>query len=95
MKASKVQYYYERYIHAIRNYGYRTVNLCYKKPSARKINAERVIAGEYYRKRGYGYTVISYNAHMFTCGYLYQRKGETYFVIHTPTGSGIMKVKEG
>lgn len=95
MKLSKVQSYYVRYVYAIRNYGPRAINLCYKKPSSRKINAEARIATELYTRGGYRYTVISYNTHMFTCGYLYQRNGETYFVIHTPTDYGEMRIKEG
>jgi hypothetical protein len=93
MKLSKAHSYYERYLYVVRNYGYRTVNLCYKAPSPRKINAEAIIATELYRKGGYGYTVISYNAQMFTCGYLYQHNGATYFVIHTPTDREVMLVK--
>lgn len=93
MKTSKVQSYYERYLYAVRNYGYRAINLCYKTPSSRKINAEARIATEFYTRGGYGYTVISYNSQMFTCGYLYQRNGETYFVIHTPTDYGEMIIK--
>lgn len=65
-----------------------------KKPSACKINAESEIALEVYARGGYGYTVISYNTHMFTCGYLYQHGGATYFVIHTPTDRDVMLVKE-
>lgn len=94
MKLSKARYYYERYLDAVRKYGYRTVSLCYKSPSVSKINAEALIATEFYRNGGYSYTVISYNIQMFTCGYLYQRNGATYFVIHTPTYRGVMLVKE-
>lgn len=94
MKLSKAHFYYGRYLDAVRRYGYRTVSLCYKTPSTSKINAEVRIATEVYRKGGYGYTVISYNAQMFTCGYLYQHNGATYFVIHTPTDRGVMLVKE-
>lgn len=93
MKLSKARSYYARYLDVVRNYGYRTVSLCYQRPSDSKINAEARIATEVYRNGGYGYTVISYNVQMFTCGYLYEHNGATYFVIHTPTERGVLLVK--
>lgn len=78
MKSSKAHSYYERYFDAVHKYGYRTVSLCDKTPSARSINAEGRIATEFYRKGGY----------------LFQHNGDTYFVIHTPTGRDMMLVKE-
>lgn len=94
MNELKARAYYARYQDVIMRHGNRCVKDCYKNPSQRKKYAENRIAMEVYENGGYGYTVISYNTHMFTCGYLYQHDGATYFVIHTPTGRGVMLVKE-
>lgn len=94
MKTSRVKEYYQYYMHAVNYYGHRKVSNCYKNPSQRKKYAEERIAMEAYENRGYGYTVISYNTSIFTCGYLYQRNGNTYFVIHTPTDRGVMLIEE-
>lgn len=95
MKTSQVKAYYERYLYAVRQYGCRSLNNCYKNPSWAKVKAEREIIKECYNdKGGYGYSVISYNINMFTCGYLFNRDGELWFAVHTPTNYGEMKVEE-
>ena len=94
MKTSRVKAYYQDYMYAVRNYGYRRVNDCYKNPSCAKMRAERVIADEIYSKDGYGYSVISYNTSIFTCGYLFNRDDKLWFAVHTPSYYGEMKVEE-
>lgn len=94
MKTSQVKSYYERYKYAVNKYGYRYLYDCYKNPSCAKMRAERAIANEIYSKDGYGYSVISYNTNMFTCGYLFNRDGELWFAVHTPSYYGEMKVEE-
>lgn len=94
MKLSMVQGYYQRYLSAVSRYGYRTVNQCYKTPSVYKISAESDIVTEVFARGGYGYTVISYNTTMFTCGYLFTLHGEMYFAVHTPSDYGVLKVSE-
>lgn len=93
MKASQVKPYYERYRYEVNYYGYRSIFDCYKNPSWRKISAERAIINEMCSKAGYGYSVISYNTNMFTCGYLFNKDGELWFAIHTPSYYGEMKVE--
>lgn len=58
------------------------------------MRAEKAIINEIYSKGGYGYSVISYNTNMFTCGYLFNRDGELWFAVHTPSYYGEMKVQE-
>lgn len=94
MKTSQVKAYYERYMYAVRKYGYRGLNDCYKKPSCAKMRAERAIADEMYSRDGYGYSVITYSINMFTCGYLFNRDGKQWFAVHTPKYYGEMKVEE-
>ena len=94
MKTSQVKYYYERYKYAVNKYGYRHLSDCYKNPSWAKVSAERVIAGEMCSKDGYGYSIISYNAQMFTCGYIFRKDGELWFAVETPMYYGEMKVGE-
>lgn len=94
MKTSQIKSYYERYKYAVNQYGYRHLCDCYKNPSCAKMGAERAIAGEIYSRDGYGYSVISYNTNMFTCGYLFNRDGELWFAVHTPRHYGEMKVEE-
>ena len=94
MKTSQAKSFYERYMWAVNAYGYRYVCDCYKNPSGAKMRAERAIENEIYSKDGYGYSVISYNTTMFTCGYLFNRDGELWFAVHTPSHYGEMKVEE-
>lgn len=70
MKTSQVKAYYESYMRAVSKHGYRGIFDCYKNPSCAKMRAERDIVKECYSKDGYGYSVISYNTNIFTCGYL-------------------------
>lgn len=93
MKTSQVKSYYESYRYSVNYYGHRKVNDCYNNPSWRKISVERAIIGEMYSKAGYDYSVISYNTNMFTCGYLFNRDGELWFAVHTPSYYGEMKVE--
>ena len=94
MKTSQVKSYYESYRYAVNKYGYRSIYDCYKNPSCAKMRAERAIANEIYSKDGYGYSVISYNTSIFTCGYLFNRDDELWFAVHTPSYYGEMKVEE-
>lgn len=93
MKTSRVKTYYQDYMRAVNKYGYRYLFDCYKNPSGAKESAERAIIYECCNKGGYGYSVISYNTNMFTCGYLFKRNGELWFTVHTPTNYGEMKVE--
>lgn len=94
MKTSRVKAYYQDYMRAVEKYGCRTLNDCYKNPSCAKESAERAIIKECCDKDGYGYSVISYNTSIFTCGYLFNRDGEVWFAVHTPSYYGEMKVEE-
>ena len=94
MKTSQVKSYYERYMRAVSKYGYRRICDCYKNPSWAKVSAEREIAKEIYNRDGHGYSVISYNTTMFTCGYLFNRDGKLWFAVHTPSYYGEMKAEE-
>ena len=94
MKTSGVKAYYQDYMHAVSNHGYRYLFDCYQNPSWAKIKAEIDIVKECYSKDGYGYSVISYNTSIFTCGYLFNRDGELWFAVHTPNYYGEMKVEE-
>lgn len=93
MKTSRAKAYYQDYMYAVNKYGYRHLSDCYKKPSYAKVNAERAIAYRMYIRDGYGYSVISYNTNMFTCGYLFNRDGELWFAVHTPIDCGEIKVQ--
>ena len=94
MKTSQVKSYYERYHYAVNYYGHRKVNDCYKNPSYAKMSAERYIVNEMHSKDGYGYSVISYNTSIFTCGYLFRKDDELWFAVHTSKYYGEMKVEE-
>lgn len=94
MKTSRVKAYYQDYMRAVNKYGYRRICDCYKNPSCAKMRVEREIADEMYSRDGYGYSVISYNTSIFTCGYLFNRDGELRFAVHTPSYYGEMKVEE-
>ena len=94
MKTSRVKAYYQDYMWAVNKYGYRHLGDCYKKPSYAKESAERSIAYMMHIIGGYGYSVITYNTNMFTCGYLFNRDGELWFAVHTPSYYGEMKVEE-
>ena len=94
MKTSQVKHYYVRYRNEVNYYGYRSIFDCYKNPSCAKMSAERAIIDEMCSKDGYGYSVISYNAQMFTCGYLFKKDGELWFAVETPMYYGEMKVGE-
>lgn len=94
MKTSRVKGYYQDYMRAVNRYGYRRICDCYKKPSRAKVYAEEAIDNELYSRDGYGYSVISYNTNMFTCGYLFNRDGQLWFAVHTPSHYGEMKVEE-
>ena len=93
MKTSRVKAYYQDYMWAVNKYGYRHLSDCYKNPSCAKMRAERAIANEIYSKDGYGYSVISYNTSIFTCGYVFWRDNEMIFCVHTPNDYGEMIIK--
>lgn len=95
MTKSKINYYFQRYLACVERYGTRAINQCYAHPSIYKRRAEHSISAECYHNGGWAYSVITYNAQMFTCGYLYQKvdpaTGEyvgVFFKVHTPTDSG-------
>lgn len=94
METSRVKAYYQDYIRAVNRYGYRCTCDCYKNPSFAKVIAEKTIINEMYSRDGYGYSVISYNTSIFTCGYLFNRDSELWFAVHTPSYYGEMKVEE-
>lgn len=93
MKTSRVKAYYQDYMHAVNRYGHRHLTDCYKNPSFAKVVAEREIVNGMHIRDGYGYSVISYNTSTFTCGYLFNRDGELWFAVHTPSYYGEMKVE--
>ena len=94
MKTSRVKAYFRDYMWAVNEYGYRHLCDCYKNPSCAKMRAERAIINEIYSRDGYGYSVISYNTNMFTCGYMFRKDDELWFAVHTPRYYGEMKVEE-
>lgn len=94
MKTSRVKAYYQDYLRAVRKYGCRSLNDCYKNPSLAKAEAEREIFYLMHIRGGYGYSVIRYNIQRFNCGYLFQRDDELWFAVHTSSGYGEMKVEE-
>ena len=94
MKTSQVKAYYERYMRAVIKYGYRSIYDCYKNPSINKFKVEKTILYDCIQRDGYGYSVISYNTSIFTCGYLFNRDGELWFAVHTPINYGEMKIEE-
>lgn len=61
----------ESYRRALNMYGYRMVDDCYSRPSVSKELAENRIWNKMSERNGYGYTVVSYNAMVFTCAYLF------------------------
>ena len=93
MKTSRVKAYYQDYMRAVNKYGYRHLFDCYKNPSWAKVRADKEIANEIYNKDGYGYSVISYNTSIFTCGYVFWRDNEMIFCVHTPNDYGEMIIK--
>lgn len=93
MKTSQVKSYFERYRYAVSDYGYRRISDCYNNPSCAKMSAEEAIIDEMCSKDGYGYSVITYNTSIFTCGYLFNRDCEMWFAVHTPSYYGEMKVE--
>lgn len=94
MKTSQVKAYYQDYMRAVNYYGHRKILDCYKNPSCAKMGAERDIGKECASRDGYGYSVISYNTCIFTCGYVFHRDGEPWFAVHTPRDYGEMKIEE-
>ena len=94
MKTSRVKAYYQNYMYAVSKHGYRRIFDCYANPSRAKESAELAIIKECCDRDGHGYSVISYNTTMFTCGYLFNRDGELWFAVHTPNYYGEMKVEE-
>ena len=95
METSVVKEYYQDYKRAVNKYGYRHLSDCYKNPSWAKVSAEIEIANEIFGRGGYDYSIISYNRNMFTCGYIFNRDGELWFAVHTPSYYGEMKVEGG
>lgn len=64
----------------------------YKKPSLYKVRAFENIMEEVFIHNGYGLKVIAYNAQMFTCGYMLELHGDTYFIRHTASYVDCVKV---
>lgn len=60
-----------------------TLKDVYTKPSIYKVKAFENIIDEAFIHNGYGLKIISYNAQMFTCGYMVELHGDTYFIRHT------------
>ena len=94
MKTSRVKAYYQEYMRVVNKYGYRHLSYCYNNPSCAKMSAERAIVDQMCSKDGYGYSVISYNTSIFTCGYLFSKDDELWFAVHTPSYYGEIKVEE-
>lgn len=95
MKTSQVKSYYGRYMYAVNRYGYRHLSDCYKSPSCAKVEVERSIIQECNNRDGYGYSILSYNTTIFTCGYVFWRDNEMIFCVHTPNDYGEMIIKGG
>ena len=65
---------------------YNRVRDVYGRPSTYKERAEERIIEEMLDNDGYGYKILTYNAQMFTCGYVYDdADGNATLVVHTPT----------
>ena len=68
-----------------RHYG-RTIHHVYGRMSYEKLRAWEQIQDEMSRHDGFGLTILSYNAYMFTCGYFYYNDlGQKILVHRTPT----------
>ena len=69
-----------------------TLRHVYESPSIHKVIAFEDIIKEVYIHNGYDLKVISYNAQMFTCGYMVELHGDTYFIRHTASYIDCVKV---
>lgn len=68
----------------IEHIGEKSLNDCYKKPSARKCRAYEYLLEQVQKRKGFGATIISSNTQMFTFGYLYiDENGNLTFVYET------------
>ena len=47
-----------------------SINQCYKSPSKAKIDAEFYCYNKMTRQCGFGFRIMSYNIHTFTCGWM-------------------------
>ena len=68
----------------------RCVEDVYVRPSTAKRRAEREIINYLVDQDGYGYRVMSYNAQMFTAGYIIHNENGKYFVYETAHNQYIM-----
>ena len=66
----------------------KTLNDCYKKPSARKCRIYDCLLEQVQKDKGFDATIISSNTNMFTFGYLYiDETHNLMFVYETPLHS--------
>lgn len=84
MTKARKNYYKEIYKSKAGEYS--RVRDVYGRPSFYKERAEEIIMMEMRGNYGYGYKVLTHNAQMFTCGYVYDdADGNTILVVHTPS----------
>lgn len=68
---------------------------CYKRPSLAKQRIWDRIVKESVEDDGDVVSIISYNSHIFTCGYTFESDGGTkYFVYITPSRTRVVKVSD-
>ena len=92
MIKSKVREYWERYVFNVGCNGVRQLHDVYGKCSDVKQEAWNKIAKEYADKNGFKLSVITYNAHYYTAGYMYKEGNKLMFCVHTSTDCGTMEL---
>ena len=72
----------------------RCVNDVYARPSTAKRRAEQNIINYLVDQNGYGYRVMSYNAQMFTVGYIIRNENGKCFVYETAYNQYVMQLDD-
>lgn len=72
----------------------RGVNDVYKNPSYYKQKAEADIGFDMIKYQGYGYKVITFNAHQFSAGFIGYIDGKKFFFYYTYAKTTITPLEE-
>ena len=92
MQNSRVREYWERYVFNVGCRGTKQLHDVYNEWSDAKQEAWNQITKECADRNGFKLSIITYNVHYFTAGYMYKDSDKLMFQVHTYTDSGTMEL---
>lgn len=89
---NRVRELWERYVFNVGFHGARTIHDVYGRPSSTKVSIWNDIVKSCEADSGFKCSVITYNCHFFTAGYMFKKDDKLFFKGITKSCSGIIEI---